>query len=176
MAWKTACQSSSRSGGPQLSSTLVVSMKVRNTPSSPLEHLNSSTLRGAPCLENLPVECGPDRFDRFRVLLQFADPHDLVVVHLDGPPWFIRYLRSALLLKFPSTGTYTRLYPARLLVRQKLESAYGILARTLWRSVGPKHLLLAGVCAACLTKTPFGFIQLYWPPHAAHHQFQFSRQ
>ena len=53
---------------------------------------------------------------------------------------------------------------------QQLESTHDLFARTLWWGVSPKNLRLAGIRTSCITKTLFGSLQLYWPPHAAHHQ------
>ena len=75
------------------------------------------------------------------ILLQVADLHRIVVVHLDEPPQLIHSLRSTLILKTLDEHTAEAVSP-RLLVRQKLESAHKILARTLRRGGSPKHLRL----------------------------------
>ena len=36
--------------------------------------------------------------------------------------------------------------------------------------MSPKHLVSLGSALSCFTKTLFGSLRLYWPPHPAHHQ------
>ena len=78
------------------------------------------------------VEIGPDNMERHRVLLQVADLHRFVIVHLDETSYFIHHLQSALLLKTVNEHLQEAITP-HLLVRQKLEGSHEILASTLFR-------------------------------------------
>ena len=87
------CWVSSTSGPHLQVTTVVVAMKVRNISTSPPQSVNSSIpSRGDRVRGNRVVELGPDHRDRFRVLLQLANPHCLVVVHFDESPKLLRAL------------------------------------------------------------------------------------
>ena len=68
-----------------------------------------------------------------------------MVVHFDAHPWFIRDFQPVLLLQTLEDRVH-QVVPARLHIGQQCESTPEILAQTLRRSVGPKHLRLTGTC------------------------------
>ena len=107
---------------------------------------------------------------RFQGLHQFANLYRLVTVHHDEPSQLFRHLQSVSFLKtlhqnFPQDCHLPSCWFAKnlsTLVRMYHISCCGACARKTfasWRSV-----------LSCLIKTLFGFLQSYWPPHAAYHR------
>ena len=85
MAWQMACQSSSTSAGLHLlSPTSVVSMKVRNIPSS-AETVSSSAPSPNHSFQRVGRDLRLHHFPRLHVRFTITNPHRLMVVHHDEP-------------------------------------------------------------------------------------------
>ena len=91
---------------------------------------------------------GLDCRERNRVLLQVADLHRLVVVHLDEPPPLTNHLSSALFLETLQTSTSAQdCHLATADLPSALSAHTKFLAHTIRRGVGPRHLRLGGIRA-----------------------------
>ena len=159
VAWQTACQPSSTSGGLHLLfPRFVVSMEERNAPPSRAHPL----LLRPHSFRKICRELRLRHFFRLHVFITSPIFYCCMVANCNKLPEPVRHSESTFFLRALYNHLDWAVAVESALIKLSQTPCGAACAR---KTLGSRRFMLSG-----MTKNLLGALQSYWPPHAAHHQ------